>query len=58
MKRLDLHGNVVAVLRPTGVHAVKDSMPQRPTGRPAVDSIGLDLHKRESQLCIITEDGE
>jgi len=23
-----------------------------------VDSIGIDLHKRESQLCIITEDGE
>lgn len=23
-----------------------------------MDTIGLDLHKRESQLCIITEDGE
>jgi transposase len=23
-----------------------------------VDSIGIDLHKRESQLCILTEDGE
>jgi hypothetical protein len=23
-----------------------------------VDSIGIDLHKRESQLCTITEDGE
>ena len=23
-----------------------------------MDSIGLDLHKRESQLCTITEDGE
>jgi transposase len=23
-----------------------------------VDSIGIDLHKRESQLCMITEDGE
>jgi transposase len=58
MKRLDLHGNGVAVLRPTGVHAVTVVMPQQPTGRPAVDSIGLDLHKRESQLCTITEDGE
>ena len=27
-------------------------------GGPAVDSIGIDLHKRESQLCIITTDGE
>jgi transposase len=23
-----------------------------------MDTIGLDLHKRESQLCILTEDGE
>ncbi len=23
-----------------------------------MDSIGIDLHKRESQLCIITDDGE
>ncbi len=23
-----------------------------------MDNIGLDLHKRESQLCILTEDGE
>ena len=23
-----------------------------------MDSIGIDLHKRESQLCTITEDGE
>src|SRR5690349_9008197 len=58
MKRLDLHGHVVAGWRPTGVHAVKESKPQQPTGRPAVDSIGIDLHKRESQLCTITEDGE
>src|SRR5690349_18897643 len=34
------------------------SVPQQPTGRPAVDSIGIDLHKRESQLCTITTDGE
>src|SRR6266542_2207292 len=28
------------------------------TGRPAVmETIGLDLHKRESQLCILAEDG-
>lgn len=23
-----------------------------------MDNIGLDMHKRESQLCILTEDGE
>lgn len=34
------------------------SMPQLPTGRPAVDSIGIDLHRRESQLCTMTADGE
>src|SRR5437867_2914435 len=58
MKRLDLHGDVVA----GSPH--KDSRAHRlatghTTGRPAaMDTIGLDLHKRESQLCIITEDGE
>jgi transposase len=55
MKRLDLHGFVVAVFAP---QAYARSVPQQPTGRPAVDSIGIDLHKRESQLCTITEDGE
>lgn len=35
------------------------SVPQLPTGGPvAMDTIGLDLHKRESQLCILTADGE
>src|SRR5436189_5917003 len=28
------------------------------TGRRAMDNIGLDLHKRESQLCILSEAGE
>jgi hypothetical protein len=27
------------------------------TGRPAMDTIGLDLHKRESQLCILADNG-
>jgi transposase len=27
-------------------------------GRPAVDHIGIDVHKRESQICILTEGGE
>src|SRR6266550_1920408 len=27
-------------------------------GPLAMDTIGLDLHKRESQLCILTDDGE
>ena len=55
MRRLDLDGFVVAVLRP---EAYTRSMPQQPIARPAADSIGLDLHKRESQLRTITEDGE
>jgi hypothetical protein len=56
-RRLGLHGNVVASFAPPlssrspfddGAH----------TGRPAaVDIIGLDLHKRESQLSIKGEDG-
>jgi hypothetical protein len=29
MKRLDLHGNVVAVLRPPGVHAVNAATTNR-----------------------------
>ena len=55
MRRLDLDGFVVAVLRR---EAYTRSMPQQPIARPAADSIGLDLHKRESQLRTITEDGE
>ena len=31
-------------------------MPQK--GRPAADQIGIDVHKKESQLCILTEAGE
>jgi hypothetical protein len=56
-RRLGLHGNVVASFAPPlstrspfddGAH----------TGRPAaVDIIGLDLHKRESQLSIKAADG-
>lgn len=34
------------------------SKPHQPAGRPAINSIGIDLHKRESQLCFITEDAE
>jgi transposase len=60
MKRLDLHGFVVALFRPTGfVHAVNAAY--REASRPmthALDTIGLDLHKRETQLCILTTDGE
>jgi xanthine/CO dehydrogenase XdhC/CoxF family maturation factor len=56
MKRLDLHGDVVALFRPTGLYAIRVA---GRTGRPAaMDMIGLDLHKRESQLCILSEDGE
>lgn len=55
MKRLDPHGNVVAVYAP---QVYTRSVPQQLTRGPAVDSIGIDLHKRESQLCLITTDGE
>src|SRR5918996_3804049 len=60
MKRqLDLHGNVVASFCPTTVDAL--TVLRRGANREAschMDTIGLDLHKRESQLCILTEDGE
>jgi hypothetical protein len=60
MKRLDLHGDVVAVFRSTVKHAVKAASTNRGASRPMElkDTIGLDLHKRESQLCILTVDGE
>jgi hypothetical protein len=31
-------------------------MPQK--GRPAVEHIGIDVHKKESQICILAEGGE
>src|SRR5437773_8285098 len=59
MKRqLDLHGNVVASFCPTTLDALTVS--RRGAHREAscqMDTIGLDLHKRESQLCIGHEDG-
>src|SRR5438552_13176244 len=59
MKRqLDLHGNVVASFCPTTMDALTVS--RRGAHREAscqMDTIGLDLHKRESQLCIGHEDG-
>lgn len=55
MKRLVLHGHVVAVYAP---QAYTPSEPQQPTGGPAVASIGIDLDKRESQLCILSDGGE
>src|SRR5438876_6523120 len=54
MKRqLDLHGNVVASFCPTTMDAL--TVARRGAHREArcqMDTIGLDLHKRESQLCI------
>ena len=59
MKRqLDLHGNVVASFCPTTMDALTVS--RRGAHREAscqMDTIGLDLHKRESQLCIGHADG-
>ena len=59
MKRqLDLHGNVMASFCPTTIDALTVS--RRGAHREAscqMDTIGLDLHKRESQLSIKAEDG-
>jgi hypothetical protein len=59
MKRqLDVHGNVVARFCPTTWDAL--IVLRRGAHREAscqVDTIGLDLHKRESQLAIKAEDG-
>ncbi len=59
MKRqLDLHGNVVASFCPTTLDAL--TVLRRGAHREAscpMDTIGLDLHKRESQLSIKAEDG-
>ena len=57
MKRLDLHGHVVAG-SPHNISTCSSSEDEAHTGRPAaMDTIGLDLHKRESQLCIGQDDG-
>lgn len=47
MKRLDLHGTVVAVLRPT---SVTRGLAVTTNREATMDSIQIDLHKRESQL--------
>lgn len=58
MKRLDLHGDVVAKFAPQIGRAHRLLNEAQLTGRPAaMNTIGLDLHKRESQLCTIREDG-
>jgi len=54
MKRLAIH-DTWWQHRPTTLNAVVQ--PQR-GGPAAMDTIGLDLHKRESQLCVLTEEGE
>src|SRR5688500_18826594 len=56
MKRLDLHGNVVARFAPH-ISTCSSSRDEAQPGRPAMDMIGIDLHKRESQLCILAADG-
>src|SRR5712691_5247081 len=50
-----LHGDVVATFAP---QRHTRSAPQQRTGRPAMDNIGLDLHQRETQLCLLTDAGE
>ncbi len=53
MKRLAIH-DTWWLHRPTTLHAVVQ--PHRDGRLAAVDTIGLDLHKRESQLCELTEE--
>src|SRR5687767_10532407 len=38
-------------------HTTRRAQRRKRTGRPAMTTIGLDLHKRESQLCIGHDDG-
>jgi hypothetical protein len=57
-KRLDPHGDVVA----SSPHSVlistcSSSGDEAPTGEATMDMIGIDLHKRESQRCTLSPDG-
>lgn len=46
-------------LAATDVVAKAPQQPRsKPQWRPAMEHIGIDVHKKESQLCIITEEGE
>ena len=51
MKRLAATERVVVKMNPTNPQRV-----QQPQWRPAMENIGIDVHKKESQLCIITSD--
>jgi transposase len=53
MKRLVAMASAVAQ-RPHRRDAIRGAN----RGRPAVENIGIDVHKRECQICIITETGE
>jgi len=57
MKRLDLHGDVMASSPHRNDVLIVSQRGTKQPGRPAMDTTGLDLHKRESQLCIIADDG-
>src|SRR5262245_54668226 len=52
MKAAGLPLDVVAYRAPQGLHAVDAAE------RGAMDHIGIDVHKRESQICILAERGE
>ena len=40
------------------VHRLFSAVSAARTGRPAVEYIGIDVHKNESQICLLTDDGE
>lgn len=55
-KRLELHGILVAS-SPHTLRTCSSPQGEAHTGRPtATDTIGLDLHGRESQLCVGHDD--
>jgi hypothetical protein len=54
MKTAGLPLDVVAYRAPQELHAVDAAE----RGRPAMDHVGIDVHKRESQICIRAEGGE
>jgi hypothetical protein len=53
MKRLATTSTVVA-RKPHNSNAVNAAGERR----PAMDHVGIDVHKRESRVCILTPDGE
>jgi transposase len=54
MKRLTPQFDVVAYSAPLRTHALMGATRRG----PAMEYVGIDLHKKESQICVLTETGE